>query len=1032
MYVRIVVPCFNEARRFPSSAFDHCLARHEDTGFVLVNDGSSDETLEVLRDLERRWPGRVEVVDQQPNRGKAEAVRVGMLRAMDGTSTYVGYFDADLATPLEAIPEFVEVLEREARIDLVMGARVALLGRNIARNPVRHYLGRVFATAASSVLGLPVYDTQCGAKLMRSSARLRTLFDRPFGSRWIFDVELLARYLAGPGARDGLYELPLRSWTDVGESRVKSVDFLRAVGEMAAIFRNYPLQSPLRTLLVLPSALFARYVAAGAVGTAVHFAMLAFAVGLLGANPALASVAGALGGATVNYFLNYHLTFASSAPHRRAAPRFFAVAGLSAALHGVGMWAGVQRLGVHYLVAQVCCTAAIVVIGFLLNKAWTFHAGRPTPASRGLGSSRTRQLLVIAAAAVALSLPCLLRGIPLGYDSWTHVSYQHHFSRQFWEGDLYPRWLSDENDGLGSPIFLIQYPLPYFVTAALRPVAPFAGAERESRELGVFVFLAVLGAGIAAWSWLRQMVRPEAATLAAVAYMALPYFLEEGVYVRAAVGELSALACMPLALACCEAAHRNRSRAALLAVAFALLIVSNLLNALLFAPALLAYAMASGRRAQWPLRRSALCAGRAMVLGAALAGVYLVPLFAYRHLFDERQMPHYLPGFELGRYFLLLTAHSLEHRGILVAAVTVVCFSAIVVWYLGKAESPASLKVAIATLMVLGWAAMTPDLGEKMIRNAGFTVSDFDGDGFFSQRMLLILFPSLLLGVVSFCAIARERDPRGVVLLGCAGLSFVLMVPAAAWIWRVPALAAFQFPHRLGGLLHVAVIGLLALAIDRTFSARVDWRRSPPLWMVAGAALCVAAGGALTWRTDRAFLHPATPKFDPARDVDMMYRTYVDPAALPAFAAGLGTELDSYDVPGTPWEGRPRAGLSAGEGSIRVDRETSRRWRVTADTRGDARAWIGQTYSRLWRIEPVDRSSATPSLRVSPRGLLEVSLPAGKQSFYLVFDGGHAEALGWFCSAAALLVLGGTALRSMRERRNPNAGEESADCARAG
>ena len=188
MYVQIVVPCFNEVSRFPSTAFDEFLTRRDDTGFVLVNDGSSDDTLQVLRDLERRWPGRVEVVDQQPNRGKAEAVRIGMLRAMDGQSAYVGYFDADLATPLEAIPDFVDVLERDARIDLVLGARVALLGRNIARNAVRHYLGRVFATAASVVLGLPVYDTQCGAKLLRSTASLRTLFDRPFGSRWIFDV----------------------------------------------------------------------------------------------------------------------------------------------------------------------------------------------------------------------------------------------------------------------------------------------------------------------------------------------------------------------------------------------------------------------------------------------------------------------------------------------------------------------------------------------------------------------------------------------------------------------------------------------------------------------------------------------------------------------------------------------------------------------------------------------------------------------------------------------------------------------------
>jgi dolichyl-phosphate beta-glucosyltransferase len=370
--IHIVVPCYNEAARLPQSAFDDFLSRHDDVGFVLVNDGSKDETLEVLRKLEGRWPGRVEVVDQQPNQGKAEAVRVGMLRAMDGRGTYAGFFDADLATPLEAIPEFVEVLDRNPRIDVVLGARVALLGRKVERNAARHYLGRVFATAASLVLGLPVYDTQCGAKLLRSTPVLRALFDRPFGSRWIFDVELIARYLTAPGASEGLYELPLQSWIDVAGSRVKARDFLRAAGEMAAIYRTYRLRSSLDRLLALVSAPFVRYVGAGGVGTAFHYATLALLVEVFAASPTVGTIVGALVGACVNYLLNYHLTFASNDSHRRTLPRFFAVAAFAAALNGLGMWLAVKRLHVHYLVAQLGCTAAVLVVGFILNKIWTF------------------------------------------------------------------------------------------------------------------------------------------------------------------------------------------------------------------------------------------------------------------------------------------------------------------------------------------------------------------------------------------------------------------------------------------------------------------------------------------------------------------------------------------------------------------------------------------------------------------------------------------------------------------------------------
>ncbi len=254
----IVVPCYNEERRLDASAFHRHLASSVDTGFVLVNDGSVDGTLRVLRGVERRWPGRVTVVDQQPNAGKAEAVRVGLLHAMSAGAVYVGYLDADLATPLDAIADFVRLLDARPGIDLVLGARVALLGRAISRSPVRHYLGRVFATTASLVLSLPVYDTQCGAKLMRVTAELHTILDTPFGSRWIFDVELIARYLAGAAREGGIYEMPLDQWTDVGGSRVRARDFLRAGGEMAAIYRAYRLGRDWDALRAVVRAPFSR------------------------------------------------------------------------------------------------------------------------------------------------------------------------------------------------------------------------------------------------------------------------------------------------------------------------------------------------------------------------------------------------------------------------------------------------------------------------------------------------------------------------------------------------------------------------------------------------------------------------------------------------------------------------------------------------------------------------------------------------------------------------------------------------------
>jgi glycosyltransferase involved in cell wall biosynthesis len=276
--VWMVVPCFNEERRLDVEAFLRYMASRPSAGFIFVNDGSRDKTLGVLNTIRDRCREQVWVVDQQPNQGKAEAVRVGVLKALSNGAQYVGYFDADLATPLEAIDELVQTLDENPRIDIVMGTRVALLGRNIARNPMRHYSGRIFATAASIVVALPVYDTQCGAKLFRANSEVRRLFSERFGSRWIFDVEILARYLAGTGQSTGIYELPLKRWTDVGESKVRPADYVRAIGEMATIFRRYRLQGNGSRFLRMLSAPFSRYVSVGAMGTLVHYLTLIFAV----------------------------------------------------------------------------------------------------------------------------------------------------------------------------------------------------------------------------------------------------------------------------------------------------------------------------------------------------------------------------------------------------------------------------------------------------------------------------------------------------------------------------------------------------------------------------------------------------------------------------------------------------------------------------------------------------------------------------------------------------------------------------------
>ena len=243
--VVLVVPCFNEEHRLRRADFLDATRRYPWLRLLLVDDGSRDATQAILEAMAAQSDGRSEVLVLAANVGKAEAVRQGLLRAFALRPAFVGYWDADLATPFDALPGFMGVFELRPWVDVVLGSRVMLLGRNIRRSTMRHYVGRVFATGASFVLDLPVYDTQCGAKLFRATPRVQQALERPFVTKWIFDVELLARLLSGPDREEAgdvppegrIYELPLDTWIDEPGSKVRASDGLRAAVDLLRVYR---------------------------------------------------------------------------------------------------------------------------------------------------------------------------------------------------------------------------------------------------------------------------------------------------------------------------------------------------------------------------------------------------------------------------------------------------------------------------------------------------------------------------------------------------------------------------------------------------------------------------------------------------------------------------------------------------------------------------------------------------------------------------------------------------------------------------
>ncbi|NLE65583.1 MAG: glycosyltransferase family 2 protein [Elusimicrobia bacterium] len=235
----IIVPCFNEADRMDPSAFEHFINKEPRFSFLFVNDGSTDGTSQVVEALRGKAPQRIQALHLKKNSGKGEAVRQGVLHAIAWGPENIGYLDADLSSPLSCLLPLESLLE-DGRKEIAIGSRVALLGRDIQRNQARHYAGRVFATAASCLLGLRVYDTQCGAKLFRVTPRLKEVFEFPFSSRWIFDVEILARFILTereglPAVRDICVEHPLDQWIDIKGSKLRLKDFIISAADLLKI-----------------------------------------------------------------------------------------------------------------------------------------------------------------------------------------------------------------------------------------------------------------------------------------------------------------------------------------------------------------------------------------------------------------------------------------------------------------------------------------------------------------------------------------------------------------------------------------------------------------------------------------------------------------------------------------------------------------------------------------------------------------------------------------------------------------------------
>ena len=232
----IVIPFFNEAHRLNVYAFKEFFSKI-DCCVLLVDDGSCDDTPNILLHLSQD-NSRVSVLHIGENGGKANAIRLGMLNAIENGSTHVGTSDADVSF---SVSDMNAALALSAGLfnDVTSGARVQLAGGSIKRPAMRQWVGRIIATLVSTITSVPMYDTQSPCKLYLVSTDLENALSLRFTTRWFGEAELLMRLRALNSQTQcplRVKEFVLEDWSDIygGHLSAKSffvilVDLIRLV-----------------------------------------------------------------------------------------------------------------------------------------------------------------------------------------------------------------------------------------------------------------------------------------------------------------------------------------------------------------------------------------------------------------------------------------------------------------------------------------------------------------------------------------------------------------------------------------------------------------------------------------------------------------------------------------------------------------------------------------------------------------------------------------------------------------------------------
>jgi hypothetical protein len=278
----------------------------------------------------------------------------------------------------------------------------------------------------------------------------------------------------------------------------------------------------------------------------------------------------------------------------------------------------------------------------------------------------------------------LLHGIPdLSHDGIMHATWTKPFAEQFWEGELYPRWLMNTNGGLGSAPFFIYPTLPTTVSAL---IAPMVGNHDRYGWLlaGISCVIAMILSGYTAYFWLRDLTSPPAALFAATLYLLMPYHTAIDLYNRGAELELWSFVAVPLILWSVQAILRGKQWGFVgLVASYALLIQSHLPITVAFSLVPLAQAYFLSESGRW---RAALITAGALASGVGLAAIYLLPAILDRSTVHVEH--HFDPMFSYFNWWLFQRAPLFDYKNRLLVLTTSTLLFATAMWWCSRRFLP--------------------------------------------------------------------------------------------------------------------------------------------------------------------------------------------------------------------------------------------------------------------------------------------------------------------------------------------------------